>query len=35
MMLASSCGLGQAAPTGLLDCLREFRSEFEKRVRAA
>ncbi len=35
MILASSCGLGQAAPTGLLDSLQNFRADFEKRVRAA
>jgi NADH:ubiquinone oxidoreductase subunit F (NADH-binding) len=34
MMLASSCGLGQAAPTGLMDSLQHFRPDFEKRVRA-
>jgi NADH:ubiquinone oxidoreductase subunit F (NADH-binding) len=35
MMLASSCGLGQAAPTAVLDSLQHFRADFEKRVRPA
>jgi NADH-quinone oxidoreductase subunit F len=35
MMLASSCGLGQAAPTPVLDVLQNFRADFEKRIKAA
>jgi NADH:ubiquinone oxidoreductase subunit F (NADH-binding) len=34
MTLASSCGLGQAAPIPLLDGLQHFRSEFERRIKA-
>jgi NADH-quinone oxidoreductase subunit F len=35
MTLASSCGLGQAAPTPVLDGLQHFRSEFQGRMKAA
>jgi len=33
MTLASSCGLGQAAPIPVLDGLLHFRSEFESRIK--
>ena len=32
MMLASMCGLGQAAPNAVMDSLQYFRGEYEKRV---
>jgi hypothetical protein len=32
MASASLCGLGQSAPTPVLDCLRHFREEFAGRV---
>jgi len=35
MMLASSCGLGQAAPTPVLDALQHFRGEFQSRIKTA
>jgi NADH:ubiquinone oxidoreductase subunit F (NADH-binding) len=35
MMLASSCGLGQAAPNPVLDGIQNFKSEFQKKMRAA
>ena len=35
MMLASSCGLGQAAPNPVLDGIQHFRTEFEKRMKVA
>ena len=35
MMLASSCGLGQAAPNPVLDGLQNFKSEFQKKMRVA
>lgn len=35
MMLASSCGLGQAAPVPVLDGLQHFRSEFESHIKVA
>lgn len=35
MMLASSCGLGQAAPNPVLDSLQYFRGEFDSRIKAA
>jgi NADH:ubiquinone oxidoreductase subunit F (NADH-binding) len=34
MMLASSCGLGQAAPNPVLDGLQNFKSEFQNRMKA-
>ncbi len=33
MMLASLCGLGQAAPNSLVDTLKYYRSEYESRIR--
>ena len=33
MMLASMCGLGQAAPTPVLDSLQYFRDEWESRIK--
>lgn len=33
MMLASLCGLGQAAPLPVVDSLQHFRSEYENRVK--
>lgn len=33
MKAASLCGLGQAAPIPVIDCLQHFREEFESRVR--
>jgi NADH-quinone oxidoreductase subunit F len=35
MMLASSCGLGQAAPTPVLDALQNFKADFEEKIKAA
>jgi NADH:ubiquinone oxidoreductase subunit F (NADH-binding) len=35
MMLASSCGLGQAASNVVMDGLQHFRGEFQKRMKAA
>jgi NADH-quinone oxidoreductase subunit F len=35
MMLASSCGLGQAAPTPVLDALQNFKGDFEEKIKAA
>ena len=32
MMLASLCGLGQAAPNSLVDTLKYYRSEYESRI---
>jgi len=34
-MLASLCGLGQAAPFVFLDTLQHFRQEYESRIRPA
>jgi NADH:ubiquinone oxidoreductase subunit F (NADH-binding) len=31
MMLSSLCGLGQAAPFAVLDTLKYFREDYEKR----
>ena len=33
MMLASLCGLGQAAPTPVIDSLQHFRDDYENRIR--
>ena len=33
MMLTSLCGLGQAAPFAILDTLKYFREDYEKRIR--
>ena len=33
MMLSSLCGLGQAAPTSVMDSLQHFRDDYESRVR--
>jgi NADH:ubiquinone oxidoreductase subunit F (NADH-binding) len=35
MMLASLCGLGQAAPIPVMDSLKYFRSEYEDRIEKA
>jgi len=35
MMLASLCGLGQFAPTTITDGLQYFKTDFEKRIKAA
>jgi NADH:ubiquinone oxidoreductase subunit F (NADH-binding) len=32
MMLCSLCGLGQAAPTAVMDTLKYFRSDYDKRI---
>jgi len=34
MMLTSLCGLGQAAPTTVMDSLQHFRNDYENRIRA-
>jgi len=34
MMLTSLCGLGQAAPTPVMDSLQHFRDDYENRIRA-
>jgi NADH:ubiquinone oxidoreductase subunit F (NADH-binding) len=33
MMLTSLCGLGQAAPFGVMDTLKYFRGDYERRIR--
>jgi len=33
MMLASMCGLGQAAPNPIVDSLQYFRSAYENQIR--
>ena len=33
MMLSSLCGLGQAAPTSVMDSLQHFRDDYESRIR--
>jgi NADH:ubiquinone oxidoreductase subunit F (NADH-binding) len=32
MMLTSLCGLGQAAPFAVLDTLKYFREDYDKRI---
>jgi NADH:ubiquinone oxidoreductase subunit F (NADH-binding) len=34
MVLTSLCGLGQAAPFPVLDTLKYFRDDYERRVRS-
>jgi NADH-quinone oxidoreductase subunit F len=34
MMLSSLCGLGQAAPSAVMDTLKYFRDDYERRIRA-
>jgi len=33
MMLSSLCGLGQSAPTPVLDTLKYFRDDYENRIK--
>jgi NADH-quinone oxidoreductase subunit F len=35
MMLSSLCGLGQAAPFAIIDTLKYFRDDYEKRIRSS